>query len=104
MTTFKKAVENLRPQIEQIAKDEGYFEAWAKHGAPNLKEDNEARLAELRAQYWRMLETVVTIFSHMEKETVSKALFDVFYDIWWNEYHEWKTILQNRYSEDKEVA
>ncbi len=104
MTSLKKAVENLRPQIEKLAKDEGYYEANAKYGAPSLREESEERLSELRVQYWQLRETVTAIFSHMETETVRKALFDVFYDAWWNEYFRERTLLEDLYSEDNEAA
>jgi len=103
MTSLKKAVENLRPQIEAFAKNEGYLEANAKHGEPNQRQDNVKRMQEVRTKYWELRETVVTIFSHMQRETVRKALFDVYYDAWWNAYTAERKVLKHLYSQD-EVA
>ena len=40
MTTFKKAVENLRPRLEELAKNEAYFGSHGLYGNEKSREKN----------------------------------------------------------------
>ena len=48
--------------------------------------------------------TVQDIFHTKEKSKVRQALFDIYYDAWFHEFHDWNMRLDGTYSVDKEAS
>ena len=104
MTTFKKAVENLRPQIEKLGKERGYFEAYAKHGAPSIRETSAEHVERVRNKFYTLRDTTTAIFSHMNQEKMNSTMFDIYWNAWSTEYDKYRPYLERFHSGDKEAA
>ncbi len=104
MTTFKKAVENLRPQIEQLGRDRGYYEAYVDFGSPDKREKNAETVKRIRSNFYQLRDTTTAIFSHMNQKKMNSTMFDIYWNAWFTEYNDLCLHLRKLYSEDKEVA
>ena len=104
MTSFKKAVENLRPKLEEIGSNEAFFEAMAKFGDTKTREENLDRAESYIREFNGIKATVTTIYPNVDCEKVHKALFDIYFDAWLADKHKFEVRVKSIYSEDKEVA
>jgi len=104
MKAFDKAVANLRPTLEQIGRNEAFFEAHSQFGEPENREENQEHAQGYMREFNTLRTTVTAIFPNIDMEKVHKALFDIYFDAWLFEKSRLETRLQKIYSEDKEVA
>jgi len=100
MTSFKKAVENLRPKLEEIGSNEAFFEAHGKHGDPETREENLELAKGYMREFTAIKATVTAIYPNIDCEKVHKALFDIYFDAWLADKHKFEIRIQNIYSED----
>lgn len=103
MTSFKKAVENLRPQLVEIGSNEAFFEANGEYGDPETREENLEHAKGYMREFTAMKATMTAIFPNIDSEKVHKALFDIYFDSWITDKIKFKERIQSLYSEDTSV-